>query len=140
MALPPIIHVNNKTKFKFTALFIRERPLFYLSTSDVKSPAGAAAGRRRLDLVSEQSHQQQHCLSRAQVSIMTRGRRSLGRKAVSVAVHSTLGHALTTIWNLVADMAFCCQFGIIYLAILVKYSGFTQNQISVLSNFVWQKF
>ena len=67
---------------------------------------------------------------------MTRGRRSLGRKAVSVAVHSTLGHALTTIWNLVADMAFCCQFGIIYLAILVKYSGFTQNQTSVLSKFV----
>ena len=34
---------HDKTRFKFTALFIRERPLFYLSTSDVKSPAGAKA-------------------------------------------------------------------------------------------------
>ena len=63
---------------------------------------------------------------------MTRGRRRLGRKAVSVAVHSTLGHALTTIWNLVADMAFCCQFGIIYLAILVKYISQGSHKIRLV--------
>ena len=36
---------------------------------------------------------------------MTSGHGCLGPKAISVATHSTLRHDITTIWNIVADMA-----------------------------------